>query len=832
MEARLGTGRRTIGHAMCSAICSTATLAVLAGCVIACGGADKPGSVRGHAGVAPDGDGDGDGDGAGNHGTDAGGHDGRVESARGNAERVMFETKLSPETITRSPQPGAVVPGSISFSPDGTSLTYLLADASNVQRLMIQSVEAGRAHSLLSPPDGGDNESNLSPEEKLRRERLRDSSIGVTKYAWSKASGMVLVPLRGALWLVDPNGHSIELPTGEGAAPIDARLAPDGANVAFVRDNELWALVTDNPQAKPRAVTRGASPGITHGLAEYVAQEEMDRSQGYWWSRDSKWLAYTEVDEREVAPYRIVHQGREDMSGDFEETHAYPFAGARNAVVRLFVTPAAGGPARELPLYLDAADGQPLDKEAMARGDLYLARVWWMPNGEVLVGIQDRAQRRLDLVAFDPKTGVRRVLRRETSNYWINLHNMFHALEAGPGELAGGFVWATEEDGYMHLVVVASDGRQLLRLTSGQWIVDSIAAVDEADGMVYFTGTKDGDTQRNLYSVPLLGGEIKRLTPDDGMHSVTVHAESGRFTDTWSSTTSPPRVDLRSLKDGALIRTIYEQTQPLPEVEELGIVAPELVSFTNADGVLLHGAIYRPLPEHFGEGPYPTIVSVYGGPHAQRVQNAWSTTTDLRAQWLTQHGFLVFRLDNRGSARRGLEFEGALRNNMGDVEVRDQVEGVQWLVGKGLTDPKNVGMYGWSYGGYMSAMSLARAPEVFKATVAGAPVTHWDGYDTHYTERYMGTPQNNPKGYEVSSVMRWLPSMKGSLMLIHGLVDENVHFRHTARLITALTDQRKDYELVLLPESRHGPRRKEDRIYVEERIRDFFVEHLMPSVTR
>jgi dipeptidyl-peptidase-4 len=198
----------------------------------------------------------------------------------------------------------------------------------------------------------------------------------------------------------------------------------------------------------------------------------------------------------------------------------------------------------------------------------------------------------------------------------------------------------------------------------------------------------------------------------------------------------------------------------------------------------------------------------------------------MRAQYLRSLGFLVVRIDNRGSARRGLAFEGALKHDVGNVETQDQVDGVQWLVAQGLTDPARVGIYGWSYGGYMSAMCLARAPETFKVAVAGAPVTHWDGYDTCYTERYMGTPQSNPEGYVVSSVMAHVDAIQGKLLLVHGLIDENVHFRHTARLINALIRARKPYDLLLFPDERHSPRRLEDRVYMEERIRDCFLKNL------
>ena len=231
---------------------------------------------------------------------------------------------------------------------------------------------------------------------------------------------------------------------------------------------------------------------------------------------------------------------------------------------------------------------------------------------------------------------------------------------------------------------------------------------------------------------------------------------------------------------------------------------------------------------HQGGPPWPAIVSVYGGPHAQRVTRGWGMTVDLRAQYLASLGFLVFKLDNRGSARRGLAFEGAIKHDLGNLEVQDQVDGVRWLAEQGLADPARVGIYGWSYGGYMAAMALARAPETFKAAVAGAPVSSWDGYDTHYTERYMGTPAGNPEGYASSSVLTHVGNIQGTLMIVHGLIDENVHFRHAARLIDALVKARKPHDLMLFPDERHMPRSEADRVYMEERMRDFFVQELGP----
>jgi dipeptidyl-peptidase-4 len=316
---------------------------------------------------------------------------------------------------------------------------------------------------------------------------------------------------------------------------------------------------------------------------------------------------------------------------------------------------------------------------------------------------------------------------------------------------------------------------------------------------------------------------LKKLTNTAGVHDIKFNHAKTHYIDTYSNCNSPPLVTLHSLNDAAYVTALhstnYDNTVPS------ALKSPEFFNFSTADGTILHGMLYHP-PDSYGKGPHPTIVCVYGGPHVQQVTHSWFSTVDMRAQYLRTKGFLVVKIDNRGSARRGQAFEGAIKHNLGDIEVQDQVAGVKWLVERGVTDPLRVGIYGWSYGGYMALMCLSRAPDLFQVAVSGAPVTHWDGYDTCYTERYMGLPTDNPDGYDVSSVMAHVANITGKLLLIHGLIDENVHFRHTARLINALIKAGKQYDLLVFPDERHMPRRLEDRIYLERVIGNYFAQNL------
>jgi dipeptidyl-peptidase 4 len=730
-------------------------------------------------------------------------------------DRFTHETtSITIEDVASLPLPGMAVPGSLAFSPDDRLIAYLHSpDHSLERRLYAFDPQSGEHRLLTEPPEGLKGEEDISPEEALRRERQRQLETGVTQYAWAEHSNRLLVPYPGEVYVSDGPGSPLRRLVGSSGSQAirqaeSPQISPDGEWVAYVQDSEVY--VVPFAGGAPRQLTHGGrETRKTNGLAEYIAQEEMDRHSGLWWSPDSRWVAFEQVDENHIPVYRIVHQGKGHTGSEAQEDHHYPFAGGPNATVRLGVVSIEGGE----PVWMDLG----------AEPDVYLARVQWLPDGRLSAQVENRRQTQLDLLVFNPQTGQGKILLQETSPVWINLHDLFYPLEHPYRGETGCFLWAAERSGFRHLYLYDAQGKRIRQLTSGDWMVDSLAGVNETAGLVYFTATLEDPRQSHLYVVPLEGGQPRRLTQELGTHSVVLDHACKRFIDTWQTLDHPPAISLRSLEDGSLLGTLYAQHDP--RLDRLRLEPPELVSLPNRNGTRLYAALFRP-PGEFGPGPYPTVVFVYGGPHVQLVVDAWSLTVNMRLQYLRSLGFLVFVLDNRGSARRGLAFEAEIRYDMGHAEVEDQVDGVNWLVAHGLADPHRVGVCGWSYGGYMAAMCLARAPEVFKVAVAGAPVTHWDGYDTFYTERYMGAPQENQPGYQVSSVMQHIPNLRGRLMLVHGLIDENVHFRHTARLINALIAARKPYDLLVFPDERHMPRKLADRIFMEERVSNYFLEHL------
>ncbi|XP_015934351.1 uncharacterized protein LOC107460501 [Arachis duranensis] len=734
------------------------------------------------------------------------------------------------EDIVQYPLPGYVSPFSISFSPDDSLVSYLFSPDHTLNRkVFAYDLKTNKQELLFSPPDGGLDESNISAEEKLRRERLRERGLGVTRYEWVKTSSKrkaLVVPLPAGIYVHDISNSKSELklPSTSASPIIDPHLSPDGSMLAYVRDWELHVLNLLTNESKQ--LTHGAAGnGLTHGLAEYIAQEEMDRKTGYWWSLDSKYIAFTEVDSSEIPLFRIMHQGKSSVGLDAQEDHPYPFAGASNVKVRLGVVSVSGSSTSWMDLRCGGLEQQDNEEE-------YLARVNWMHGNILTAQVLNRKHTKIKILKFDVKTGQRKTILEEENNTWINIHDCFTPLDKGVTKFSGGFIWASEKTGFRHLYVHDANGTCLGPITEGEWMVEQVAGVNEATGLIYFTGTLDSPLESNLYCTKFFVDGSQplqipvRLTHGKGKHIVVLDHHMRSFVDIHDSLDSPPKVLLCSLEDGSIIRSLYEQSFTIPTSKKLQLEPPEIVEIHANDGTTLYGALYKPDASRFGPPPYKTMISVYGGPSVQLVCNSWLSTVDMRAQYLRNQGILVWKLDNRGTARRGLKFESHFKSKLGQVDADDQLTGAEWLVKQGLAKAGHIGLYGWSYGGYLSAMALSRYPDFFKCAVAGAPVTSWDGYDTFYTEKYMGLPSENQSGYECGAVMNHVNKLKGRLLLVHGMIDENVHFRHTARLVNALVAAGKPYELIIFPDERHMPRRHRDRVYMEERIWDFIERSL------
>ena len=721
---------------------------------------------------------------------------------RSGGDEVAGQVGIREVDVATLPHPGTVVPGAIQFSVDSATVTYLKSEDNSLSRVLWKATvgRQPRPEVVARAPGGGDTDATVSKEESLRRERQRLRDTGIAQIARAEDAELFVAPIGGDLYVLEP-GKPLRRLAKTAAPELDPRPSPDGTRIAFAREGELH--VVDAAGGREVTLTKGATEGLSHGQAEFIAQEELGRFSGFWWSPDGSKIVYQQTDERDVPLFSITHQ---DGAQPSVETHRYPFAGAKNATVRLGVVAASGGATTWLNL------SEPNE-------EVYLARVDWDGPNSLLVQVLARDQKTLRLVRFDPSTGEKAILIEERAETFVNLHGDLRVV-AKSGEL----LWSSERTGFRHLELHDRDGKLLRTLTSGDWPVDAVASLDVTRREVWFTAGRESPLESNLYRVSLDGGPIRRVTPELGTHRVVVAPNGEHFIDTFSDLATPPLTTIRD-REGAILAVLDDASDD-PRVARLALKAPQITEFKTRDGALLHGAYYSPQGAKPGE-KRPLIVMVYGGPHVQTVTHSWAMTADLTAQFLASRGFAVWKLDNRGSSRRGHAFESAIYRKMGELEVRDQADGVRFLAGSHAeVDPARVGITGSSYGGYMTLRALLLAPGVFRAGVAIAPVTDWDGYDTGYTERYMETPQKNAEGYASSSVLNHVEDLRGRLLVIHGMLDENVHFRHSARLATALIAAGKPFEILPIPNERHSSRKIPERTYIARRLADFFASAL------
>lgn len=785
----------------------------------------------------------------------------------------LLSSKITSTDVATLPKPGTTAPSNIKFLGNDR-LAYLLPnDATSMTRqLFVLNTKTG-TKAQVNVGGVATEEGNFSLEEQMRRERLRLMATGVTSYELSKEGkdGKVisLIPNGNGLYLWDTSTANNDprllvdstnehLP--EGTTILDAKISSDGSTVAFVCDKEVYAMPIEEG-GTPTQITSGASDveGRTNGVADYLAMEELSRPEGFWLSPNGQLLAFEQVDEGHIPPYRLVHQaspgglapslvpGRssEDMVDATKvshEEHRFCFAGTVNPKVKLGIQKTSSSSSTT-----ENNDVLWLDIDSIFGPDCYLAKVEWLKEGGALaVQLLDRRQKKLALVLFDAITGARTNVHLEKAmdeSSWVNLNDAFRVLEYIPGDKLR-FLWASEGDGYRHLFVREAnlsesskadfDSEQAYRVTGpGEFIVDDVVEIDMDGGFVYYMGTTPGKwLGRQLFRAKLKsseGEDPECLTVQKGIHSCKVNVKSGIFVDSVSTVDHPTKVSLRSL-DGAgdTLIDIYDAGAADSRVGQLKLKAPTFHVFPSTDGkVTLQSAVYLPDPNVYGPGPYPLVVATYGGPHVQYVCDAFGMmTADLRSQYLCENGFAVIKVDNRGSNRRGLCFETAIFGNMGELEIADQAAGVKYAIDKGYANPDKVAVIGWSYGGYMALKCLQDRPDVFNAAVSGAPVTDWTLYDTAYTERYMDLPSLNVEGYKKASALKNVQDIEGSLMLCHGLLDENVLFRQSSVLINKLIEHQKAYELQLFPSERHGPRRLQDRAFLEERILSFLQRSL------
>lgn len=639
----------------------------------------------------------------------------------------------------------------------------------------------------------GDAMETLSAEERSLRERKRQVAHGIASYSLSKDSSKLLVPLSGRLYVVNrASGAVSEVPAAGKGAPFDARFSPDGGRIAFVRRGDLYT--TELSTGAETQLTTRAGDHEVWGLAEFVAQEEMQRYHGYWWSPDGAHLVAQRTDSTDVERLWISNPATPARK---PTSSPYPRAGTANATVGLSILPVAGG------------EGVPI---AWDRGSYpYLVSVRWRKDAPLTLVVQNRLQTESLLLVVDPATGKTTTLHRERDDAWINID------QDVPRWLPGGehFLWTSERNGDWQLELRARDGSLTRTLTPVELGYQGLVHVDPK-GESAIIRARAGVLHNDLFRVPIAGGEVEQLTDQTGNHG-------GLFGDSGSW------VHQRADEDGTRTWTVRDgQGATKGELRSLAAAPPWIpnVELTTVGKEALHAAIVR--PRNFDASRrYPVIVYVYGGPH-YRVVRADRSAYYVQ-QWIADHGFIMAMIDGHGTPDRGRAWERAIKHDVISGPLDDQVAGLQALAERyPEMDTSRVGVYGWSFGGYLTIMALLRRPGVYHAGFSGAPVTDWRHYDTHYTERYMGLPAEQRAAYDSTSAVVHAGKLERPLLVAHGTADDNVYFVHTLELSRALFEAGKPHEILPISGHTHAVRGKKAMLALYTRVAHFFVRSLNP----
>ena len=695
------------------------------------------------------------------------------------AQQVPVQQELTLERVFASPALTGKVPRELKLSPDGKLVTLLRNRPDDLERYDLWAIDpaTGAARMLVDSKKFATG-AELSEAERMQRERARIANLtGIVSYSWAPDGQRILVPLDGDIYLAELSGEVRRLTETKGSE-LNATVSGKGRYVSFIRDNELYVL--DLSDGTERKVTSGASETVSWGLAEFIAQEELGRDEGHWWAPDDSRIALTRVDESGVEVATRAAIGA-DKTTTFQQR--YPRAGTDNAMVDL---------------YLMNPDGSGLVKADLGTNpDIYLARVDWLPDASgLIVQRQSRDQKTLDVLRVDARTGASTLLFSDTTDMWINLSDDLKALKDGS------ILFSSERSGYRQLYRWAK-GR-ITPLTRGQWVVDAVAGVDEAAGRLYFTANKEKSIERQLYALDYRkrGAIPVQLTRTGTNNSVKMDKNGKLALITTSAPGQPGQV---WLADGKGKRLAWVEENRVagdhPYAPYIGQdAAPKFGRLTAADGQTQLD--YRlVLPKLAPGQKAPVIVTVYGGPQAQDVMNGFVSPLH---QYLVQQGFALFQVGNRGQEGRGTAFQKPAYRALGGVEVADQLAALDWLKKQDFVDAEKIAVYGHSYGGYMVLKLLQAAPGAYAAGIAGAPVTRWDLYDTHYSEHYMGDPRTERAAYDKSDALRDSAKIADPLLLIHGMSDDNVLFQNSTELMAKMQEEKVPFEAMVYPGKGHG----------------------------
>lgn len=638
------------------------------------------------------------------------------------------------------------------------------------------------------------------------RETPRDSVLDIDHYEWT-SDGRFLVftgtltarslKTGGYVALFDRKENRFRQVSSDDGEYQIVQLSPDGKKIGFVRDHNLFVM--DLATRNLTQLTTDGTDQILNGHFDWVYEEEFSVINGWQWSPDSRSIAFWRLDQTRVPRFQIpLYTGTYPETNDYK----YPKAGEANSLVSIGVVNIDDGKTR----WVDLGKDQ----------DIYVPRIQWVSSsGKLAVQRLNRLQNQLDLIIWEPQTGNQTTVLTEKAPAWLEINDNLTFLNSGS------FIWSSEKDGYNHLYLHDQSGKMIRQLTSGSWEVDQVQRVDEKAGLVYFTAARESPMNRDLYQVTISDGKLTRLTRDPGFHRVNLHPDAPYFIDNHSHANQPGKTYLVSLK-GEKIRTLVEN--PMSSMKSYSLPEVRFLTIPAADGTPMNAWMIRPA-DFDSTKRYPVLQFVYGGPGSQQVLNAWIRDYFWYAH-LTQKGYVIVCADNRGTGFRGRDFRTVTYKKLGTIETDDQIAAARWLGSRSWVDSTRIGIWGWSYGGYLSSYSLFKGNDVFKAAIAVAPVSDWKFYDTIYTERFMQTPQLNPEGYQSASTLTWAKQLKGHFLLVHGTADDNVHFQNAVELADELIANGLQFDTMFYPDRYHGITGGKARYHLFTYMTNWLVENL------